>query len=111
MKKIDKDLLEDFIYIIKQDHDVYSYSGRGMFNKKCLAFTISREDSKAECIADIMANFMGSLARKIDAENFNPDSLIDIANLFHGTKMDSMGMDTVMYFPAIEWQDQWNEED
>lgn len=101
MKKIDKDLIEDFIYVIKQDHDVYSYSGHGMFGKKCLAFTISREDSEAGCIADIMANF---------AENFNADSLIDIANLFHSTKMDSMGHDTVLYFPSIEWQEEWNEE-
>ena len=102
MKKYDKDLIEDFIEVIKQDHDVYSYSGRSMFGKKCLAFTISKEDSEAGVVADIMSSF---------AEDFEADKLIDISNFFHGSKTDSMGHDTVMYFPSIEWQEEWNDEE
>ena len=82
--------IENFKEILDQEFDTYSYSGRGMYGSKCLAFNISRETSEAGVVASIMKDY---------TDEFGDATLEDIVVFFERSKTDSMGLDSVMYFP------------
>ena len=84
-----------------------SYSGRGMYGRECLAFTIGSG-------ADQPANPLGVVAEIVAAcpEQWE-DELIE---LFQDAKTDQMGLGTVIYFPGVgappeEGPDHYEEDD
>jgi hypothetical protein len=100
MPKVINDVSEKFKEILDLEFETYSYSGRGMYGKKCVAITISRHVSEFGIVARVVSNF---------TEEYGGAHLDEIVSLFEGSKTDSMGLDTVMYFPDIEWV--WEDED
>ena len=91
--------VEHFKEILDQEFETYSYSGRSMYGSKYLAFTVSRESSFAGIVASIVADYV---------EEFGDATVEDVVVFFERSKTDSMGRDTVIYFPSIVWQDEWS---
>jgi len=89
---------------LDQNYETYSYSGRGMYGKKCLAVTISRDASLAGFVAKTMLSFISEYG---DAST-GAEMLV---NMFEQSKTDSMGLDTVLYFPSIKWNPDWDSEE
>lgn len=79
--------------------DPQSYSGRGMYGRKCLSFNLDRDENLCDAILDL-AEAMNSHVQD------NPDvEFEDAIQEFKGVKTDSMGLGEVVYFPNIEWED------
>lgn len=95
-----KQSIEKFKEILDREFETYSYSGRAMYGKECLAFTISRSASEAGVVAAIMRDY---------TDEFGDATLEDLVVFFERSKTDSIGLDTVMYFPSIVWQKEWNQ--
>lgn len=77
--------------------DTRFYSGRAMYGKTCLAFTIGRGESEMSATAQVMRE-------AADAVTEDDDMLVDdAADAFMSARSDSMGLGTVIYFPDIEW--------
>lgn len=67
-----------------------SYSGRGMYGKKCLAIRIDRDQGVGSLFANVL-------------ECCSPNDIVKIADAFRNMKEDSLGMDSIVYFPGIEY--------
>lgn len=64
------------------------YFGRGMFGRKCLGVVVQNGDS--------FMNFLMELTKYFDEHG------IENADLeLEGVSYDSLGMDTIVYFPCI----------
>ena len=70
--------------------EVYeNYSGRGMFGSTCMGIVVEKDFSYMKMIV--------KLTRFLDRNDFdNPESELE------GMMMDSLGLDTIMYFPNIQ---------
>jgi len=71
--------------------NVRSYSGRGMYEERCLGITADGDIGKF--IADIIIGM-----NETDDYDF---SCADIAEAFSGMRTDSMGKGTIYYFPDV----------
>lgn len=79
--------------------DPQSYSGRGMYGRKCLSFNLDRDENVVDAILDL-AEALSSYVQN------NPEiEFEDAIQEFKGAKTDSMGLGEVVYFPKIEWED------
>ena len=70
--------------ICKCGYEPFAYSGRGMFGKKCFAITISSVNE--------LFNFGVKFGRNCDIDTY-------CLNLH----TDSLGLDTVAYWPDMKW--------
>lgn len=64
------------------------YSGRGMFGKKCLGVVVRSGDS--------FMNFLMELTKY-----FEEHDIEDAGLELEGVSYDSLGLDTIVYFPRI----------
>lgn len=95
-----KEILEDkFGNVI----NVRSYSGRGMYGKECLAFTVDEDQNKFAVVAEITEHLF-ELYLNDKIEFSGPD-------VFSKTCQDNMGLGTVLYFPGIPYVDEKPEEE
>lgn len=85
------------------DRETRSYSGRGMYGKSCLAFTVDSGD-----LGEVVADLMQYVAEKGDTDRFIVDSISDA---FRNMSSDSMGMGSVYYFKRIPYVASETEED
>lgn len=74
----------------------FSYSGRGMYGKKCLAVEISSNRNLFE--------LGGLVAREIDDINSDFDGELDF-EWMSDARTDSLGRGMVLYFPEIAWEE------
>jgi hypothetical protein len=74
------------------DVEVRSYSGRGMYGKKCIGFVVARGKSAAQ--------FAFELAIELAADDEDGSEAIEE---FHGRTWceDSLGLDTIVYVPGV----------
>lgn len=88
-------------------YEAYSYSGRGMFGRKCVGLTCPDVNT---AIADLFE----ALITSDDIRDVRESSLADITLLdkvqdfceaIRKSASDSMGLDKVLYFKSVEWQD------
>jgi hypothetical protein len=79
--------------LMANEMDCYSYSGRCMYGKKCLGVTVK----------DIMKVFAALI------ESSDEDNKSEIAHCVERARRDSMGYDTVVYFPNITYDDSADE--
>lgn len=75
-------------------YEPYSYSGRGMYGKKCLAVNISHSVWK------LCMNFNSALDSFCECNEIE-----DIRFHMRDASVDSMGMDFVVYWPSVKWID------
>jgi hypothetical protein len=78
------------------------YSGRCMYGRKCLGVTT---DNPTAAVAYIIGQVLTNL-RDIPEEDMPNELLIDcmdrvIAHLGMGSRTDSMGLDSILYWPDI----------
>jgi hypothetical protein len=75
--------------------NVRAYSGRGMYGRRCPAIVVA-DTYIPGIVADLMLDC--------------PDEhLIAMAELCRHAKIDSMGVESILYFPTVKWQDHWQE--
>jgi len=82
------DLLED------AGLETRSYSGRGMYGKECVAFTVSEGE------------LIGSIASVVEvcAVNYELETVSEFVKTLKRASTDQMGRDgVVVYFPRYEW--------
>lgn len=81
---------------------VQSYSGRYMYGKECVGIV-------AENMAAVIPKLMGTAAITWSHEGMSVVELGDrvdsLAELMAEVRLDSMGLDTVLYWPSVEWLD------
>lgn len=70
-----------------EDFEPMSYSGRGMFDRKCLAFRVSE-----------LNNFLAEIFYSVEPEDLN-----EIGEMFRNMRTDNLGLDMVVYFPHTEF--------
>ena len=84
------------VILERTDHAdrVRSYSGRGMFGKECLGVTTH---SQSELVADVMSAIIDHVMDEPDGDRDAGDA----AEAFRNMRTDSMGRDTIVYFPNV----------
>lgn len=92
MKKITvlKKILEK-----NDSHKLRSYSGRAMYGKECVGIVT---DDLVPLVAEIAAN----VHEVSDGEYTHDD-------FFSNYRTDNMGIDTILYFPKIKWEEEQKE--
>lgn len=80
--------------------DVRSYSGRGMYGKKCLSFNLEQEENEFDAMLKLSESIQSYVEHSDDGLEFE-----DVTQYFMGAKSDSMGLGMVIYFPNIEWEE------
>lgn len=86
--------------------ETQSYSGRGMYGKKCLSFNLESGENEF----DVFLSISESIQSYVESHDDGLE-LEDITPHFMGAKSDSMGLGLVIYFPEIEWEDSDDEDD
>lgn len=71
------------------------YSGRGMYGSHCVGFVVNRGDEVAVGVA--IATILAEDAGDEDYE----DALCDALDIARRANTDSMGHDTIVYFPGV----------
>lgn len=82
------DCIRNFVAENEQYELYENYSGRGMFGKTCLG-VVTRE-------GDSYMNFLMKLTQYLFRQGIDDEELS-----LEGTSVDSLGLDTVVYFPHI----------
>ncbi len=80
--------------------ETQSYSGHGMYGKKCLSFNLESGENELDAflsIAEAIQSYVESHDDGLELEDITPH--------FMGAKSDSMGLGTVIYFPNVEWEE------
>lgn len=75
------------------DCNVRSYSGRGMYGKECIGFTVDQDTNLLGLVAEIVASVS-------DLDESVQDGLV---TAFNRVRTDNMGLGTIVYFPSIPW--------
>lgn len=72
-----------------EQYELYEgYSGRNMFNRKCLGVVIKEQDS--------FMDFIIKLTKYLD-----DNGIEDVDFSLEGVSYDALGLDTIVYFPNI----------
>lgn len=77
------ELLEDLDLDVTTD-----YSGRGMYGKKCVGFTVDDDREVHRAIIDLLVGC-------------DDDEREDLGKILRGGRVDSMGRSTIFYFPRV----------
>jgi hypothetical protein len=84
---MDNDTVNDIIQALEAaDYSVRSYSGRGMYGRSCVGVVIPRGESLIR-IGVVLGAALG-------------DDALDLEE-----RTDSMGLDTIVYWPSLRWPD------
>ena len=86
------DLFEGLGYTVRDD-----YSGRGMYGDTCIAVTLDRDENQTsvQLVIDVMLDILD----QADTLDEAYDSAASMGQLFSSYEEDSMGCDSVLYFP------------
>ena len=76
----------------KAGYETRSYSGRGMYGKKCLGVTCG---NVFKLFSDVLS--------AIDGCPYDMLDLNKLSSEFNTAQSDNMGMDIVVYFPDVEY--------
>ena len=90
-------------------YEAYSYSGRGMFGRKCVGLTCPDVNT---AIADLFEAVFDADVEDVANEQEEYDARMSahsaLCDALRSSAQDSMGMDKVLYFKSVEWQDEQN---
>ena len=76
-------------------YEPMSYSGRGMYGKRCLAIQVDRDFSVNKLFIKILEHW-------VPAEGPRREDLIEA---FENVQMDSLGKGMVIYFPGEQYEE------
>lgn len=88
--------------LIDADYQVRSYSGRGMYGRECLGVMIEQYSSLGNLFADLI---------ETASSGSDSDELQTVADSIRDFKQDSLGRDTIVYFPNIPWNSDLESDD
>ncbi len=92
--------------LVQAGFEVQSYSGRGMYGKRCLAVT-----GKGDTL-NVVANIVVEVTNHI-LDNLSTDEMVgalqEMKAAFCKVRTDSLGRDSVVYFPTIEFVEEESE--
>ena len=74
------------------DFEPFSYSGRNMYGKECIAVSVNDMDDALK-VAWRILDFVPA--------NIEPD--VKSSSEFHVMRVDNLGLGYVVYWPALEW--------
>lgn len=78
-----------------EDGVTTTYSGRAMYGAQCFGVTLARED-----VQRFLVEVTAALVREYLAADDDVEDALDIAKrLAKAARTDSMGWDTILYFP------------
>ena len=80
-------------------YEAYSYSGRGMFGRKCVGLTCSDVNTAIADLFEAVFDGVGDYDECMEVHSALCDAL-------RSSAQDSMGYDRVLYFKSVEWQDE-----
>lgn len=83
------DCIKEFVECNEQYELYENYSGRGMFGRTCLGVIVRKGDSYME--------FLMKLTRYLCQQGVE-----DVDLSLDGVSIDSLGLDTIIYFPQIQ---------
>lgn len=98
-----KSLIEDAGY------EYRSYSGRGMYGRSCIGFCNNGNSESTIAIEFTNVIIEGLFMENDDIDVLHTkvdEAMTKIASLFRGMSRDSMGVDMILYFSEIEWEDE-----
>ncbi len=87
-------------FIESAGYETFSYSGRGMYGTKCLAFRVENDNTTKELFT-IIQHIIDNV--NFDNDEDRLDCIYTLCIKFKNAKTDSLGRDMVVYFPYIEW--------
>ena len=86
-------------------YEPYSYSGRGMFGRKCVGLTCPDVNT---AIADLFEAVFDADVEDVANEEEEYEARMSAHNalceVIRKSASDSMGYDKVLYFKSVEWQ-------
>ena len=82
-------------------YDIQDYSGRGMMGARCLALVVPRGVTAVKATAEIIGEAM--------AQGVGPEIIDELTQ--NDSRVDSLGLDTVVYFPDIDFEYEGYDED
>lgn len=80
-----------------------SYSGRGMYGKRCLGVTCN---NTSNVVLDILPEL---LIGGIDDADVPSEFIEEACELLRNARTDSMGRGAIIYWPEIEWEESEDE--
>ena len=80
-------------------YEAYSYSGRGMFGRKCVGLTCPDVNTAIADLFEVVFDASGDYDECMDI-------LTALCEAIRKSASDSMGLDKVLYFKSVEWQDE-----
>jgi hypothetical protein len=105
---ISKDEFDTLITCIEEaGYEARSYSGRGMCGDQCLGFTCN---NPINGVLEVISAAMRELQDDVDHDD--DDAVMQFADCVDGfidylknSSTDNMGLDQIVYFPDIKWQE------
>ena len=84
---------------------VSDYSGRGMYGQTCIGFITNYNNPNLFQLGFNLCSFIfNELANNNDDDNEMLNELLDTLSRCSAST-DSMGLDTIIYFPTIQYKD------
>lgn len=90
--------------ILDRVPDTRSYSGRGMYGKECLGVV---DSDSFEVIGDVVA----ALHKSGLVNGEDGFAVDDLTSFIKSANQDSMGLDTIVYWPSLEYHEEYDDED
>ena len=84
----------------ESEYKIRSYSGRAMYGRTCVGIEFSRYESAGTVVFKICQGLVDI-----------GETLDDYYEVFEGTREDSMGLDSIVYFPRLKWEESEDIED
>lgn len=102
---------------VSNSYEARSYSGRAMYGKKCVAIRVDGQDTGHGLVARAMARIVKIIDSEEDDNNFADtlnrldSKLQELVGIFSRTRSDNLGLDTIFYWPNMEWTKDLDEEE
>lgn len=98
MNKHEKMLI---MYARGAEYEARDYSGRFMFGKQCLGYSV---ESDRDFLVDLLSYAARSyFARGADWEKF--DDWNRFCSLLRSMRVDTLGLNLIVYFPSVSWDE------
>lgn len=82
-----------------------SYSGRAMFGRDCLGVVVQSDDLGA-----LWATIMQQAVAASQEDDFG-DQEYQLIRAVRGHRQDNMGYDMIVYFPSVEYVEEYDDEE
>lgn len=91
--------IREFCAQSENDYKVYeNYSGRYMFGRLTIGIVVKQGQNYFEMLAQLTS----FLEEKLEANEIDEQLLGQLLDELEGVAVDDLGLDTIVYFPAIQ---------